>query len=104
MSVENALLDQELDPCLVAVQGEQRMVQIKKREHAGAHWTPTLAAGAAALPPEGVQFTPWGGPAAFIAARLECVDAAEALDRPAGTNRAHRGAAPRRARRAGTLV
>src|SRR5260370_1535306 len=37
----------------------------------GAHWcTPTLAASfgnsAAALPPEGAQFAPWGGPAALI--------------------------------------
>ena len=28
--------------------------------------TPTLAAGAAALPPEGEQFAPWGGPAALM--------------------------------------
>ena len=27
---------------------------------------PTLAAGAAALPPEGAQFAPWGGPAALM--------------------------------------
>src|SRR5207244_7845592 len=27
------------------------------------HWTPTLAALAAALPPEGEQFAPWDGPA-----------------------------------------
>src|SRR5437660_11959394 len=37
-----------------------------------AHWTPTLAASlanaAAALPPEGAQFAPWGGPAALICA------------------------------------
>src|SRR6266567_731287 len=37
-----------------------------------AHWAPTLAASlansAAALPPEGEQFAPWGGPAALIPA------------------------------------
>ena len=33
----------------------------------GAHWcAPTLAADAAALPPEGEQFAPWGGPAALM--------------------------------------
>jgi hypothetical protein len=32
-----------------------------------AHGAPTLAALAAALPPEGAQFAPWGGPAALIA-------------------------------------
>ena len=31
-------------------------------------WTPTLAAAAAALPPEGAQFAPWGGPAALMIA------------------------------------
>jgi len=31
-------------------------------------WTPTLAAAAAALPPEGAQFAPWGGPAALVIA------------------------------------
>ena len=29
-------------------------------------WAPTLAAGAAALPPKGAPFAPWGGPAALI--------------------------------------
>src|ERR1019366_7209604 len=35
-----------------------------------AHWTPTLAADAATLPPQGA-FAPWGGPAALIESRLE---------------------------------
>src|SRR5437868_5216843 len=32
----------------------------------GEKWAPTLAAGAAALPPEGEQFAPWDGPASLI--------------------------------------
>jgi len=32
----------------------------------GAHWTPTLAAFTAALPPVGALFAPWGGPAVLI--------------------------------------
>src|SRR5437899_13109788 len=33
-------------------------------------WPPTLAAAAAALPPEGEQFAPWGGPAALMCALI----------------------------------
>src|SRR5207247_745364 len=46
------------------------------------HWcTPTLAAVAAALPPQGAQFAPWGGPAALMAP-------AAALRRPAARDSA----------------
>src|SRR4029450_4570059 len=35
----------------------------------GAHWTPTLAAVAAALPPKGEEFAPWDGPGAVVGRR-----------------------------------
>ena len=34
------------------------------RQATQGNWTPTLAAVAAALPPQGAQFAPWGGPTA----------------------------------------
>jgi hypothetical protein len=38
----------------------------------GHQYAPTLAAVAAALPPEGAQFAPWDGPAALIRPTLLC--------------------------------
>ncbi len=40
------------------------------------HTAPTLAADAAALPPEGEQFAPWGGPAVRMTAPTLAADAA----------------------------
>src|SRR2546430_13530252 len=43
--IEDALLDQELDPCLVAVEREQRVIEIEQGKHVDGHArTPTLAA------------------------------------------------------------
>src|SRR6185503_4767409 len=59
----------------------------------GAHWTPTLAACAAALPPEGEQFAPWGGPAVLIGpprlrlAPLRCPRRQNAVAHPCAARR-----------------
>ncbi len=36
-AVDSALLDQELDPCFIAIDGEQRVVEIEQRQHVGTH-------------------------------------------------------------------
>src|SRR6478609_8851739 len=47
---------------LVGRRGENAQCVVQRR----LHWSPTLAAVAAALPPKGTLFAPWDGPAALI--------------------------------------
>src|SRR5258708_702669 len=102
-----------VDPIDVLRKGDDTDAAHARMRHAGgAHgYTPTLAASltnsAAALPPEGARFAPWGGPAALIcafrvrrakaSARARCCrGASPAPRRPDGCRRAGTWHCPRR--------